>query len=409
MDVRLVLALILCAISAAHTQHQGRTFLFSYPANTFPIPDSLNTEEKNAQNQEERSDEEVIETDEHKLSMTEKAVTKNYVETDYETTTMLDDTGKERNEGSDKVTTHSYDTIVWDRNNDEAEIKEEKEVQGLDMFEYTDEDIKAERNEKSLINTSLFPSYHQTQQNPHVITDHSDRHAHHHGTHEHHHVDHNDIDIDRSVQGLVKNSVIIDELSAVAADASGRKCVNKVMMREETEYDEILTCDHSYDKRCHTSYITKYEPHQEQECDEKYRKVCTIEYEQKALHEVVEVCTTPFVKDCDIVGEEVCQNMYESECSTAQIVHEVEDDVVNCKTIEEEKCEDVTEGFKTVNKCDTWPVERCLVEKKKVKKYTPHTSCRKVAKEVCIPKPCGVKEVLKVNSKGSLFPVYNNS
>ena len=88
-----------------------------------------------------------------------------------------------------------------------------------------------------------------------MITDHSDRHAHHHGTHEHHHIDHNDIDIDRSVQGLVKNSVIIDELSAVAADDSGRKCINKVMMREETEYDEILTCDHSYDKRCHTSYI----------------------------------------------------------------------------------------------------------------------------------------------------------
>ena len=45
------------------------------------------------------------------------------------------------------------------------------------------------------------------------------------------------------------------------------------MLREETEYDEILTCDHSYDNRCHTSYVTRYEPVQEQHCDEKFRKV----------------------------------------------------------------------------------------------------------------------------------------
>ena len=29
----------------------------------------------------------------------------------------------------------------------------------------------------------------------------------------------------------------------------GRECVDKVMMVEETEYDEVLTCDHSYDNR----------------------------------------------------------------------------------------------------------------------------------------------------------------
>jgi hypothetical protein len=29
----------------------------------------------------------------------------------------------------------------------------------------------------------------------------------------------------------------------------GRRCVDKVMMVEETQYDEVLTCDHSYDNR----------------------------------------------------------------------------------------------------------------------------------------------------------------
>merc|ERR1740137_395314 len=232
--------------------------------------------------------------------------------------------------------------------------------------ELTKEDFK--RNDKSLLN--LFPFHLQN-----VSQTHDASHSDHHDTHK----------IDRATE-------ILDQLSTTAPDSSGRRCVDKVMMREETEYDEILTCDHSYDERCHTSYVTKYEPHQEQECDENFRKVCTIDYEKKAVHEVVEVCTTHFVKDCDVEGKDVCRTVYESECSTVQIVHLVEDDVVTCKTEEEKKCIDVTEGFRTVEKCDSWPVERCSVEKKEVKKYTPKTSCQKVPKKMCSPNGCGIKE-----------------
>ena len=53
-------------------------------------------------------------------------------------------------------------------------------------------------------------------------------------------------------------------------------CVNvtldvEVMMVEETEYDEVVTCDHSYDRRCHTSYVTSYVSTQQEECDENFR------------------------------------------------------------------------------------------------------------------------------------------
>ena len=41
--------------------------------------------------------------------------------------------------------------------------------------------------------------------------------------------------------------------------------------------------------RCHTSYVTKYEPHQEEDCEEKFKKTCYIEYEQKAYTEKVQV------------------------------------------------------------------------------------------------------------------------
>ena len=78
-------------------------------------------------------------------------------------------------------------------------------------------------------------------------------------------------------------------------------------MVEETVFNEVVTCDHSYDRRCHQSYITTYEAHQEEECEENFRKICYIDYEEQAYDEVVEVCHTPLVKDCNTPGPEICK------------------------------------------------------------------------------------------------------
>jgi len=171
--------------------------------------------------------------------------------------------------------------------------------------------------------------------------------------------------------------------------ASGRKCINKVIMTEETVYDEVITCDHSYDKRCHTSYVTNYESQQEEECEEHFKKICYIDYEPLAYNETVEVCRTPVVKDCGKEGPAICQTVYESECWTKQNVHEVEDDVTSCQTVLEQKCKEVTVGYTTKDECDEWPVEKCSVEKKLVKKVTPETGCHKEPVELCAPKGCG--------------------
>merc|ERR1712055_50316 len=32
--------------------------------------------------------------------------------------------------------------------------------------------------------------------------------------------------------------------------AHGKRCIDKVEMVEETEYDDVVQCDHSYDRRC---------------------------------------------------------------------------------------------------------------------------------------------------------------
>merc|ERR1712025_9948 len=193
-------------------------------------------------------------------------------------------------------------------------------------------------------------------------------------------------------QGNEGESVSFADVAGASPGADAKKCIDKVEMVEETEYDDVVQCDHSYDKRCHTTYVTNFESQQEEECEENFRKSCFIEYEQIAFNETVEICRTPLVKNCDAQGPEICRTEYESECWTKQEVHEVEDDVVECKTEVEEKCEDETSGYTTNTKCSKWPKEVCAVSKKPVKKYTPITGCTKEPREICAPAGCGFKE-----------------
>ena len=50
---------------------------------------------------------------------------------------------------------------------------------------------------------------------------------------------------------------------------------------------QVIECNHSYDKRCHTTYVTNYEAQQEEDCEENFQKTCFIHYEQVALRTVV--------------------------------------------------------------------------------------------------------------------------
>merc|ERR1712032_1198031 len=197
----------------------------------------------------------------------------------------------------------------------------------------------------------------------------------------------------RQAQATVKeNPTSLDDVAAVSPGTDGKRCIDKVEMIEEIEYDDVVQCDHSYDKRCHTTYVTNYDSQQEEECEENFRKSCFIEYEQIAFNETVEICRTPILKDCDIEGPEICRTEYESECWTKQEVHEVEDDVVDCKTEIEEKCKEETSGYTSSTNCKKWPREVCSVSKKPVRKYTPITGCTKEPRELCAPAGCGFKQ-----------------
>jgi len=236
------------------------------------------------------------------------------------------------------------------------------------------------REEKSLLNTFPF--------NAEADEEH----------HEHEHEHHNEkqpsvqlVPVDANQRSGL-DGVSFGDVAGASPGRDGKRCIDKVEMIEETEYDEVVQCDHSYDRRCHTTYVTNYESQQEEECEENFRKNCFINYEKIAFNETVQVCRTPLVKDCDIQGPEICRTEYESECWTKQEEHDVEDDVVECETIQDEKCQDETSGYTTFTKCSKWPREVCNVNKKRVTKYTPITGCSKEPRELCAPAGCGFKE-----------------
>jgi hypothetical protein len=189
-----------------------------------------------------------------------------------------------------------------------------------------------------------------------------------------------------AAKGAADDGAALDIGSVAAA---GERCIDKVVMVEETEYDEHIECHHSYSERCHTTYTTDFEPQQEEECEENFKKSCFIEYKKVAQEEPIRFCHTPLI--CEGEGPEECKTVYESQCETRYHEHEVEDDVVDCKTEQEEKCEDVTQGYTTEQKCTKWPKQVCDSKKANVKKYSPETECKKVPRELCGPSGCELK------------------
>merc|ERR1712198_671478 len=239
-----------------------------------------------------------------------------------------------------------------------------------------------QRTGKNLRGTFPF----NTRQNNNHAAHHGDHHGAHHGDHAHH--EHHAADDTRASRqrGRGGDDVALDIGSIAAA---GERCIDKVVMVEETEYDDVIECKHSYSQKCHTTYTTDFEPQQEEECEENFKKSCFIEYKTIASDEKVQFCNTPLV--CEGEGPIECKTVYESQCETRYHEHDVEDDVVECETIQEEKCEDVTQGYTTEKKCTKWPKQVCNTQRKRVKKYSPETECKKVPRELCGPSGCELK------------------
>lgn len=220
---------------------------------------------------------------------------------------------------------------------------------------------------------------------PFAAHQHSD---HHHGHADHHHA-HTDLEPRISRQGAEGAEGDSDELPDFEDIAqAGERCVEKVMMVEETTYDDQIVCHHSYSKKCHNTYVTSFEAVQMEVCEDIFEKYCLIEYKKMAEDEEVEVCNEVLERNCDTPGPTVCETVFESECKTNYHVHEVEEDKPNCTIQMMEKCRDVTIGYTTEQKCDKWPQQVCNLDKVVSKKTTPDTKCQKKPREICGPGPC---------------------
>jgi len=236
----------------------------------------------------------------------------------------------------------------------------------------------AQRSGKNLRGTFPFNSRSNSRA-AHQGNHHGAHHDGHHGAHHGNHQAHQAIDDTRASRQRGGGDDVALDIGSIAA--AGERCIDKVVMVEETEYDDVVTCKHSYSEKCHTTYTTDFEPQQEEECEENFVKNCFIEFRNVASQETVQFCHTPLKLEGG--GPEICKTVYESACTTRYEQHDVDEDTVECETIQEEKCEDVTQGYTTEEKCTKWPVQKCQAKSQKTKKYSPQTACKKVPREVC--------------------------
>ena len=61
--------------------------------------------------------------------------------------------------------------------------------------------------------------------------------------------------------------------------------------------------------------------------------------EYNTFRNSMQVCMSELVADCDEDGETVCSMVHRTECVTRKNEHQVEEDVVECHTVHEERIE----------------------------------------------------------------------
>eukprot|EP00096_Caligus_rogercresseyi_P012702 TRINITY_DN5412_c0_g1_i1.p1 TRINITY_DN5412_c0_g1~~TRINITY_DN5412_c0_g1_i1.p1 ORF type:complete len:443 (-),score=103.64 TRINITY_DN5412_c0_g1_i1:97-1425(-) len=187
--------------------------------------------------------------------------------------------------------------------------------------------------------------------------------------------------------------------------ADGVRCIPKVMQIEQTIYERGMKCHHSYQKKCHMTYITDYTSTTQKKCETTFKKNCHITFKPTPFTEKVDICHTPIVRECgnETLGPDICTTQYEDNCETKYKTYELEQDEPKCEMVEETRCRNVTvelfhiqeEGadptanpFAVREQCEQWPVQKCELDKTTVKKVHPETSCRKIPREVCVPNNC---------------------
>lgn len=178
-------------------------------------------------------------------------------------------------------------------------------------------------------------------------------------------------------------------------------CVQKIMQVPETVWEDKIVCEHKFSEKCHTTFMTDYRPTQERRCHTSYNKKCRISYKPSVSEERISVCRDSLEKQCgeDTVGETVCKVIYQTQCNTRYNEMTMEEDRPVCEVVTQTKCDpapspepgamNMIPDFATQKpECVEWPVKKCKLEKKTVKKVKPETWCEKMSQNVCAPSNC---------------------
>jgi len=236
-----------------------------------------------------------------------------------------------------------------------------------------------------------------------------------------------DLERQGSVRQVDGPEISVSEEESVTNSIEGEgeeevRCIKKVMQVEETVWENRVRCEHRFSEKCHDTYITDYVPTQEEDCQTSFKKNCHITYKPTRFTDTVEICNEGLEKVCSntTVGEEVCRTHYETSCETRFKEHEVEQDEPVCEMVTERKCRDVQvplslpteeesrrrrqtgeeeeqqDVLSLGQECEDWPVQRCTLEKKNVKKVNPETACRKIPREICAPSNCEFQPAKRV-------------
>ena len=165
--------------------------------------------------------------------------------------------------------------------------------------------------------------------------------------------------------------------------------------------EPILECKHRSIEKCHYTYVTFFNPTQEQVCEENFEKVCQITFKQEAVRERVKKCYKPVRKVCNGQGPMECRTVYESACSTRYVEKSkgkfvgetkceklpvkicgagcsMEDGEEVCHDKEVDSLVDVPEEA-----CNLNPQKTCRFVTKLAPSLKPKMECTSVPKETC--------------------------
>merc|ERR1719233_1313416 len=159
------------------------------------------------------------------------------------------------------------------------------------------------------------------------------------------------------------------------------RCINKVMQVEETVYDKVIKCQHTFTEKCHDTFITDYVPTQERKCNDVRVPVpeSTRFLLRRNRRQAVDDNGAPALTDDTGLPPLAGNNGLGPGGEIPQI--------------EGNQLESLSDKdlLSIGDECEDWPVQKCELVKKVVKKVNPETSCQKMPREICAPGNCVVK------------------